>query len=70
MKISTIKIDERDKQKIHIQSFNGKMLKEKNSRIGGIKITISKAIKEIVHAKNKYGFRGEFLLNKEILLEC
>ena len=46
------------------------MLKEKNSRIGGIKITISKAIKEIVHAKNKYGFRGEFLLNKEILLEC
>ena len=45
------------------------MLKEKNSRIGGIKITISKAIKEIVHAKNKYGFRGEFLLNKETSLE-
>ena len=70
LKISTNIIGEKDKLSNIIQSLNGNKLKEKNSRIGGTNITRSKAAKEIKQARNKVGFLGDFLLNKDILFEC
>ena len=50
---------------IQRQSLNGKILNEKNSRIGGTKMTTIKAKIETRQAPNNIGFRGESLLNSE-----